>query len=215
MKIRIFIPKTFYHFNPKNDHNNCDYIFGKIFCSEEIITIYIIEHRKWSDQMESVDLIGQISYSPTVRVDFPLNYICLERLENTLRIKSINTEFQNNFNVPNKIQFYLYDLDMFTEISKLAFANEEQKLKSTIDPISELLSLIRLKHEAHDNHTSQAINSFLIILSTTIQSKLSKIDSALLKHFVFWSTNLKHNINSKYVMSNESIKMKDFILMKC
>lgn len=199
MKIRIFIPKNFYHFNSKNDRN-CEYIFGKIFCSEKSLTIYIIEHRKWFDQMESVELIGQISNSPTVPVDFPLNYICFKRMGNTLRIKSINTEFQYNFNVPNKIQFFLYDLDMFTEISKLAVAKEEPKLKSTIDPISELLSLIRIKHETNNNHTSQAINSFLILLSTTIQSKLSKLDSAFLRHFVFWSTNLKQNINSKYVL---------------
>lgn len=202
MKIRIFVPKTFYHFNSKYDHN-CDYIFGKIFCSKESITIYIIEKRKCSDQMESaVDLIGQISNSTTVPVDFPLNYICFERMENILRIKSINTEFQQNFNVHNKIQIFLYDLEVFTEISRLADANEEKKLKSTTDPISELLSLIRQNPEAVSNNKSQKINSFFIILSKTIQSKLSKLDSALLNHFVFWSINLKHNINSKYVLFN-------------
>lgn len=199
MKIRIFIPKTFYYSNSKYDHY-CDYIFGKTFCSEESVTIYIIEQR-CSDQMESaVDLIGQISDSPSVSIDFPLNYICLERMENTLRTKSINFEFQNNSNGPYKILYFLYDLDMFTEISKLSGVIEEQKLKLRIDPISELLSLIRLRHKTIKNSKSQAINSFLIILSTTIESKLSKLDSALLNHFVFWSINLKHNINSMYVL---------------
>lgn len=196
MKIRIFIPKTFYHFNSKYDYN-CDYIFGKTVCSEESVMIYIIEKRNRFDQMESaIDLIGQISNSTTAPVDFPLNFIYLERMESTLRFKSINTEFQNIVNVSNKIQFFLYNLDMFNEISKLADANQE---RMTIDPISELLSVIRLKHETVDNNKSQAINSFLIMLSTTIQSKLSKLDSALLNHFVFWSVNLK-NINSKYVL---------------
>lgn len=200
MKIRIFIPKTIYHFESKYDHN-CDFIFGKTFCSGESVTIYIIEQRKCSNQMGSaVDLVGQISNSPTAPIGFRLNYIWLERMENTLRIKSINTGFQDSFIVSNKIQFFLYDLDMFTEISKLTDTNEKQKSKLKIDPISELLNLIRLKYETVNNmNKSQAIYSFLIILSTTIQSKLSKIDSALLNHFVFWSTNLKHNIYSKYV----------------
>lgn len=200
MKVRIFIPKIFYYCK-STENSKRDFIFGKIEIDDiqKCVTIFIVDIINDCNESEStIQLIGHIINSNVEANRNLNNFIYLKSNGHTLQLDSIYLSNQREVENSYETQIFLYDLSVFTELSLRCDKRIEQK--SQTDPIIKLLHLIKQKNDNtkyNESFGSQTIN-FLVILSVFLQSKFSFIDSAFLKHFVFWSSNLKTNINRKY-----------------
>lgn len=202
MIVRIFVPESIYRLNYIVS-SKYYYIFGKIVKdnSGDNVSIYIIDVcESNSENTSNQQMIGIISRYTNVIKKLPNDHITfgIDESKTVLELRTVNLPNFIPVGDHFQIQAFLYDAKTFNELSQ---RNDDQILCQRIDPISKLLLLIKqnennlIKKNSDvinsDKNTQNRLISFLISFSTFSQTNLSFLNSAFLKHFQFWATNLE------------------------
>lgn len=200
MIIRTFLPNSVY-FLKSIDRAKCYSIFGRISCDKDNgnVSIFVVDVRESSESTENcLQLIGNISKNLNNVTNLPSDYVSF-RFDDTQSKLELNVIHLPNFILSDKTfqtQLFLYDLTTFSELSQRI---DEQNWGWRPDPISQLLILIKTQRTYHNNvdenqcqkSNQNGIISFLLSMSIFAQTKFSFLNSAFLKHFQFWTTNLE------------------------
>lgn len=215
MIVRIFLPDTLYALK-SIDLSKCYLIFGKIDSNcDKNVSIFIVDIKETgqnggsSQQQQAIGCIlpgNEIDNSQWLDGDF---------IEFTSKSDE-NPKLQfNHLHLPTFIpagqsfhtQMFLYNLKVFTDLAQridetvwshrpdaiaqlliLIKNNEEQKyMANRIGPTKSNLSDSSQRRSSSDQNRWL---TFLMIVSVFVQSKLSFLNSAFVRHLQFWTSNL-------------------------
>lgn len=202
MIIRIFLPESIYRLHSIVS-SKCYNIFGKIVKdnSKAKVSIYIINvHESNDEDIANQERIGIISKHTNSNEKLPVDHILFgfDDTKPVLTIEAINLPSFIQTDDRLQTQAFLYDSKTFSELSQ---RSDYQILCQRIDPISQLILLIKNNDENkaskkssddrfEDKNTRSQLILILVSLSSFTETKFSFINSAFLKHFRFWATSL-------------------------
>lgn len=207
----MFLPNSVY-FLKSIDSSKSYSIFGEIVCgdNDENVSIFVVDvQESRGSSKHRNQLIGNISKDSHDPKQLPSDYVVfrVDDTKSTLALESIHLPNFDLSDKPFQTQLFLYDLKTFSELSHRI---DEQKWGRRPDPISQLLILIKSQrtkevlNEPSQSHNSKqnGIISFLLSLSIFAQTKLSFLNSAFVKHFQFWTTNLQKLNQNRWARAN-------------
>lgn len=201
MIIRIFIPEQIYRL--KFIANlKCYLVFGNIVSDNggKNVSIFVVNVCESSEQTKfSSQVIGGISNNLNELKKLPSDFITfgVDQNKSVLKLNRVQLPSFVPTDATLQTQIFLYDLKTFSELSR---RTDEHEWCLRPDPISQLLLLIKHKekckvkpHETtkDDESYQNQLLSFLLLLSMFAQTKLVFLSSSFLKHFQFWTHNLK------------------------
>lgn len=219
MIVRIFLPDVLYSLK-SIDLSKYHWICGKIECNEDQnVSIFIVDTKETGcnvNLIQQQQAIGRISSATEIQKERLFDGDLIEFSvcdrsnsktdeESKLHLKTLHLPTFIAAGQSFHIQMFLYSSKTFTDLAQRI---DESTWNQRPDAIAQLLLLIKnneqQKHLANNSESTKKCPSssqtssskqnrlftFLLTVSAFIQSKMSFMNSAFVRHFHFWTVNL-------------------------
>lgn len=214
MIVRIFLPDRLHSLKSINC-SKCNLIFGKIECnSDGNVSIFIVNTKETGriEDPSQQQAIGCIlpdnetfeKQSPDSDfIEFCSSSNSSTSKESTLHLKTLHLPNFISADQSIQIQMFLYNFQTFTDLAQRI---DESTWCQRPDAIAQLLILIKnnewqtcmMSTECNLNDGQKTtlsnqnrFTSFLMTVSLFVQSYLSFLNSAFVRHFHFWTANIE------------------------